>query len=159
MAAAAVAEAEAESTGVPKRHAPITFENSPPKARQQQQQQQSGNRQPYVVPNGKFSSNVSSGSGIYNPFTSTLENPSYFLFLFFLNRFPSSRTCFQGWTRFSKGRILRHQFYIFPFYNKTLVSCKQQTLVSFSFFPILFSFKIQSTVLFFSFGSENAVGK
>jgi len=66
VAAAAVAEAEAESTGAPKRHAPITFESSPPKARQQQQQH-SGNRQPYVVPNGKFSSNVSSGSGGSRP--------------------------------------------------------------------------------------------
>ena len=72
MAAAAVAEAEAESTGAPKRHAPITFENSPPKARQQQQQH-SGNRQPYVVPNGKFSSNVSSGSGIFNCITYFLK--------------------------------------------------------------------------------------
>ena len=101
MAAAAVAEAEAESTGVPKRHAPITFENSPPKARQQQQQQQSGNRQPYVVPNGKFSSNVSSGSGIYNPFTSTLENPSYFLFFLTGSR-PRGRV-FRGGRGFRRG--------------------------------------------------------
>ena len=47
-----------------KRHAPITFENSPPKhARQNQGNGHSKQRQPYVVPSGKFSAKVSHGHG------------------------------------------------------------------------------------------------
>ena len=100
MAVAAVAEAEAESTGAPKRHAPITFENSPPKARQQQQ---TGNRQPYVVPNGKFSSNVSSGPGIII-FKFDLFNPILtFSAHIFTGSRPRGRGGFRGGRGFRRG--------------------------------------------------------
>ncbi|KAI9556894.1 hypothetical protein GHT06_016688 [Daphnia sinensis] len=59
--AAAVAsgnDASSEAVGVAKRHAPITFESSPPKVRANTDNR---NRQPYVVPTGKFSANVSHG--------------------------------------------------------------------------------------------------
>ena len=57
-------ENSVEATGVSKRHAPITFENSPPKARANSDNR--NQRQPYVVPTGKFSNNVSHGTGNYS---------------------------------------------------------------------------------------------
>lgn len=51
-----------EAAGVAKRHAPITFESSPPKVRANADNRV---RQPYVVPTGKFSANVSAhGAGM-----------------------------------------------------------------------------------------------
>lgn len=55
-AATVVSAGEAKADAAGKRHAPITFENSPPKNRQADR----GSRQHYVPPTGKFSSNVSS---------------------------------------------------------------------------------------------------
>ncbi|XP_046639501.1 apoptosis inhibitor 5-B-like [Daphnia pulicaria] len=49
-------ESTSEAAGVAKRHAPITFESSPPKVRVNTDNRV---RQPYVVPTGKFSANVS----------------------------------------------------------------------------------------------------
>lgn len=49
-------ETTSEAVGVAKRHAPITFESSPPKVRANNDKFV---RQPYVVPTGKFSANVS----------------------------------------------------------------------------------------------------
>jgi len=63
-AAAAAAGTDGDVVSTNKRHAPITFENSPPKqARQNQGNGYNKQRQPYVVPSGKFSAKVSHGHG------------------------------------------------------------------------------------------------
>jgi len=64
-AAAAAVAGDGDATSANKRHAPITFESSPPK-HMRQNHQGNGNhnnkqRQPYVVPTGKFSAKVSHG--------------------------------------------------------------------------------------------------
>lgn len=61
-AAVAVSADSTEAAAATKRHAPITFESSPPKVRSNPDNRNS--RQPYVVPTGKFSANVSHGAGI-----------------------------------------------------------------------------------------------
>ena len=81
-----------------KRHAPITFESSPPKVRQQGDR---GQRQPYVVPSGKFSANVTS-SGKAIKMTSIGCNDSINI-SFPIDSRPRGRGGYRGGRGFRRG--------------------------------------------------------
>lgn len=99
-AAGATGDDSADKSKINKRHAPITFDTSPPKARANDNR---NSRQPYVVPTGKFSANVSHSGRSLNKLVSIFLNLMLPFFFQYTDSRPRGRGGYRGGRGFRRG--------------------------------------------------------